>query len=130
MDDLKDIAAFRSSAFKPFLPDESQVNPGVYGAELAFWLASRLAASGVVTSYPESEDWGWYIEYVSPSGFEFALHCTNEDEEGTQWTLRLRRHSRAMFGRDKPPFGEADALIAALRRVLESEPSISQVKWL
>jgi hypothetical protein len=130
MDDLEDIAAFRSPAFKPFLPNDSQVNPGVYGAELAYWLASRLAATGVVTSYPESEDWGWYIEYLPPSGSEFAVHCTNDDEEGTRWTLRLRRHPRKIFGRDKPPYREADALTAALRRVLESEPSISEMKWL
>src|SRR5262245_29293448 len=56
MEELRDIA--RSERFSPVLPDESQVNPGVYGAELAFWLCAELAALGVITSYPVSEDWG------------------------------------------------------------------------
>lgn len=31
MDNLRDIAAFRSERFRPALPEERQVNPGVYG---------------------------------------------------------------------------------------------------
>ena len=130
MSDLKDIVEFRSESFRPFLPDDSQVNPGVYGAELAFWLASRLAAVGVITSYPEQEDWGWYIEYLPASGSEFAVHCTNDDESGTRWTLRLRRHARKMFGRDKPEYTEAHALVAAIRKVLLAEQAVSDVRWL
>jgi len=37
-----DIAEFSSELFRPFLPEESQVNPEVYGAELAYWLARKL----------------------------------------------------------------------------------------
>jgi hypothetical protein len=40
---------FRSPLFTPFLSEDAQVNPGVYGAELAFWLAQRLAAIGIHT---------------------------------------------------------------------------------
>lgn len=130
MSDLKEIVEFRSDAFKPFLPEDCQVNPGVYGAELAFWLASRLAAVGVITSYPEYEDWGWYVEYLSPTGSEFAVHCTNADERGTRWALRLRRHARKMFGRDKPPYTDADALVAAIRKALLAEQSVSDLRWL
>lgn len=32
---------FYSDLFKPFLPEDSQVNPVCYGAELAWWLAPR-----------------------------------------------------------------------------------------
>lgn len=49
---------FDSELFKPFLPDDAQVNPQVYGAELAFWLSKNLALKGVITSYPVGEDWG------------------------------------------------------------------------
>jgi hypothetical protein len=60
MEAALDIATFVSDQFVPFLPEESQVNPEVYGAELAWWLASELARRNVFTSYPEYEDWGWY----------------------------------------------------------------------
>ena len=59
MSALRDIAEFRSTKFAPVLPDDSQVNPQVYGAELAFWLCTELAKRGIVTSYPNFEDWGW-----------------------------------------------------------------------
>ena len=59
---IVDIVDFHSDAFAPVLPEDSQVNPEVYGAELAFWLCTELAKRGVVTSYPEYEDWGWYID--------------------------------------------------------------------
>lgn len=57
MIDFVDIAEFRSAAFAPVLPEENQVNPSVYGAELAFWLCTELAKRNVATSYPEYEDW-------------------------------------------------------------------------
>ena len=44
---------FDSDLFAPFLPDDAQVNPRVYGAELAFWLFRQLAARGIVTVLSE-----------------------------------------------------------------------------
>jgi hypothetical protein len=35
---MKTEVSFDSERFRPVLPDESQVNPGRYGAELAYWL--------------------------------------------------------------------------------------------
>ena len=60
MDTIRDIVEFKSSRFVPVLPEDCQVNPGVYGAELAFWLSQALAKAGVATSYPNNEDWGWF----------------------------------------------------------------------
>ena len=130
MEELQDIAQFRSARFAPLLPDDSQVNPGVYGAELAFWLCGELARRGVVTSYPESEDWGWYIEYTAESGAEFAVHCGNVQGEANQWLLSLRRFGRKLFGRDKPSFSLAAPLVSQIREVLGDEPSISDLEWL
>ena len=126
---LRDIAQFRSSQFSPVLPEDSQVNPQVYGADLAFWLCSELAKRGTATSYPNSEDWGWFIEYFPPSGSEFAVHCGNVDGAADQWLLSLRRHGRGMFGRDKPPYEEAVVLIEGIRALLSGN-GISEVKWL
>ena len=129
MKEMVDIVEFRSDSFVPILPDDCQVNPQVYGAELAFWLCVGLAKKGVVTSYPEYEDWGWYIEYVPASGAEFAVHCVNVDGTRDRWRLSLRRHARKMFGRDMPPFSEAAGLVLEIRKLLEEEPTISQLDW-
>ena len=127
---LCDLAEFTSAEFRPFLRDEDQVNPGVYGAELAFWLASELAKREVFTTYPNSEDWGWYIEYITPDGAEFAVHCGNMREVPDRWGLHLRRHGRKIFGRDKPPFSLAAPLIDAIHDTLKSHPGISDLEWM
>jgi hypothetical protein len=102
MESIRDIVEFRSSRLSPVLPDDAQVNPGRYGAELAFWLCVELAKRGVVTSYPESEDWGWFIEYITESGSEFAIHCGNIDGTSDQWLLSLRRHAGHRRHQDTP----------------------------
>jgi hypothetical protein len=130
MDSLRDIARFKSDHFVPVLPEDSQVNPGVYGAELAFWLSAELARASVVTSYPNAEDWGWFIEFLPESGSEFAVHCGNEEGARDRWLLSLRRHARKMFGRDKPPFEEASKLIAAIRALLTASPYVQEMEWL
>ncbi|NYE60008.1 hypothetical protein FHW58_001160 [Duganella sp. 1224] len=129
MDTLKDIVEFRSIQFAPLLPDEAQVNPGVYGAELAFWLSTFLAGLGVITSYPQHEDWGWYVDYTTDSGAEFAIHCGNVDGSKDQWLLSLRPIPRKMFGRDKPPFADAAKLIAGIRTAVGALNSASEVVW-
>lgn len=91
---------FTSAEFLPTLPEECQGNPGVYGFELAFWLAETLAKQGIVTSYPIGEDWGWLIEYLSPAEAEFTIGCSSMSEEGDgyrhtpiQWSIFIRPHT-------------------------------------
>src|SRR5687767_6825999 len=72
---------FDSDKFLPFLPEESQGNPGVYGFELATWLSRSLAQRGVVATYPLGEDWGWLLEYFQDD-LEVAIGCSSVCEEG------------------------------------------------
>ena len=130
MNSLRDIARFKSEYLAPALPEDSQVNPGVYGAELAFWLSAELARAGVATSYPSAEDWGWFIEFLPESGSEFAVHSGNEEGARNRWLLSLRRHARKLFGRDKPPYEEASTLVEAIRGVLASSAHVQEVEWL
>lgn len=128
MHDLLDIAEFTCHAVAPFLPEDSQVNPEVYGAELAFWLSRSLAAEGVVTTYPESEDWGWFLEYFTESGAEFQIRCGNVGGSKERWVIRIGRHARKLFGRDKPPWEEVSALVDGIVRVLQNDESVSQLE--
>lgn len=128
---MLEIAEFTSESVSPFLSDDCQVNPEVYGAELGYWLSRELAAGGCETSYPIAEDWGWFLEYKTESGSMFAVHCVNVDDSKTRWQLSLRRFGRKMFGRDKPPYEEATDLLDQIIRVLEADDSVSELdlKW-
>jgi hypothetical protein len=130
MSSIRDLAQFTSDSLSPILPEECQVNPQVYGAELAFWLCTELAKHGIVTSYPSEEDWGWFIEYSLPNGSEFAIHCSNVDGKKNLWMLSLRRYAKKMFGRNKPSFEEADDLIKGIRLLLEKSSQVSDLKWM
>lgn len=130
MSKIVDLAEFSSGAFSPFLPEACQVNPGAYGAELAYWLSRVLADAGVATSYPEYEDWGWYLMYVTDTESEFAVHCGNMQGSASRWLLSLRRYGRKLFDRDPPPFSDATELIGAIERCLEAEDSITDMNWI
>ena len=76
---------FSSTEFLPYLPEECQANPGVYGFELAQWLSAKLAGQGIVTSYPLGEDWGWFIEHIQDE-VEFMIGCSSVASEGEGYT--------------------------------------------
>ena len=76
---------FASAKFLPFLPEECQANPGVYGFELALWLSQTLAKAGIVTSYPLGEDWGWLIEYIDGES-EITIGCSSVAAESEGYT--------------------------------------------
>lgn len=91
---------FSSAEFLPVLPEQCQGNPGVYGFELAWWLAKSLAERDLITSYPMGEDWGWLIEHINASGTEFTIGCASLADEGEgyakqpiQWSIFIRPHT-------------------------------------
>jgi hypothetical protein len=120
---------FESELFRPFLPDDAQVNPCVYGAELTFWLSRQLAQRGVVTSYPVAEDWGWLIEYVTEDDNGYWLCCQNSGDSSDKWWCRLEPRAHGWFGRNKAPVEGATLLLQALRDSLAAEPGVRNVRW-
>ena len=93
---------FESSEFLPCLPEDSQVNPGTYGFELAFWLSQMLASRGIAVSYPQDDDWGWFIDTVDADG-ETTVTCLNVGEEGSgyvgkplTWGVVVRPHRSSL----------------------------------
>jgi hypothetical protein len=128
---IRDLARFRSNRFAPVLPDECQVNPGCYGAELAFWPCTGLYQEHrIVTSYPDCEDWGWLLSYTAAEDSEFAIYCGNINGSNDYWLISLRRYRQGFLWREKPSFMCAGVLIAALRSILEAEDGIRELNWL
>jgi hypothetical protein len=117
---------FSSTQFQPYLPESCQVNPGVYGFELACWLSRALADAGFATSYPCNEDWGWYIEYVEGEA-AYLIGCGCEAAEGdgyrgvpVNWHVFVVQNvsfSQCLTGVEVPDLDGTltEAVLAALR---------------
>ena len=119
---------FSSSYFRPILSDDSQVNPGCYGAELAWWLCQELAKRGVETSYPNFEDWGWFVEYIVDDK-EYWLCCGNVQGETDRWRIFLNAKAKGLFGRNRAAVEAAGELLSGVSKLLESADFISGIKW-
>lgn len=104
------------------------MNPHVYGAELAWWLCQELAKIGIETSYPNNEDWGWFIEYFIDDN-EYWLCCGNDPDITDRWRVYLSPKAKSMFGRSKAPVEAASALLRGVASLLESNDSISDINW-
>ena len=123
-----DTVIFKSDRFIPVLPEECQVNPGRYGAELSYWLCLELAKANVITSYPNYEDWGWFLDYQGESGDEFRLCCGNIDGSNNEWQCFVEPLSRGIF-KGKADIALASKLTGALRAILANSPDISGIEW-
>ena len=126
---MKTLVTFTSQRFTPFLPEDSQVNPGYYGAELAWWLSRQLAAEGVVTSYPEYEDWGWFIDYFTTEEDEYWLGCGNVDGTRDRWRIFLDAKPKGLFRRKQADIENARPLLSALEAVLKASDLINDIRW-
>jgi hypothetical protein len=113
------ILVFQSDRFRPYLPDDCQVNPNVLGFELAAWLSRELARSGIITSYPLSEDWGWFLER-EVDGTDYMICCSGEavDEDTFEWRVFVSPVKR-MF--QKPKTDGSSEVLKSVRAVLDAE---------
>ena len=73
---------FSSTKFLPTLPEACQAGPGAYGFELALWLAQSLCRHGIVTSYPNGDDWGWCLDYQPSDELSFVIGCASLSRPG------------------------------------------------
>ncbi|MEN3277081.1 MAG: hypothetical protein V7631_2871 [Massilia sp.] len=128
MRDVRDIVAFRSRRFVPILPEACQVRPRTYGAELAFWLAGKLAGQGIVTSYPVMEEGSWVLAYRMQGGVCFRIMCTNIDGSDEHWRLSLKRHDVSAHPAAPSP-DTVQALVNAIRFVLHAAVVKEDIDW-
>jgi hypothetical protein len=120
---------FSSDKFRPYLPEDSQVNPGVYGFELAAWLSQALMKKGVVTSYPVSEDWGWFLGYVSDAEEKLMIACASQSEPGEgsgrlplDWHIFIKQQKKPNKRLVKPEAPDATKLVGdAIASALSGE---------
>lgn len=92
---------FKSDLFKPFLPEEAQVNPNCYGAELAYWLAQKLAENGFVTSYYSPPMESDHTKNVSRSKNALMDRSENQGTAVTKVNVQFVVQKRSSSGTGK-----------------------------
>lgn len=130
---------FRSSAFQIEPGEDENVNPGIYGRQLALWLKERLESRGQTVLDVFPEDFGWCVRCqfkpfllwvgcgsindkesfeVLPSPDQVTWHCFAVAELPLLGRL-FRRYDMA------PALTRLNQL---LRDILESDPAVRLVK--
>lgn len=90
---------FSADCFVPLLPQSSQIRPGLYGFELAYWLAQTLRAAGHSPGYPEPGHRGWSFEITEDGDDGAILRCRNisalDEHARATWEIEVASHSGA-----------------------------------
>lgn len=123
-------ARFKSTRFRPFRPEDQQVNPGVYGEELARWLAVRLTETEGTRPRVDYEDWAWLVELSVANGHAW-IFCANEYGSDDVWMIDVRQRPRLLgwFRRPGLTPDELFGLCKKLHVILSSEATITELEW-
>ena len=120
---------FRSPLFRRKKPDEEQVNPGVYGEELASWIHEHIGTFGRPAADHFGEDWGWMV--VFGRDYPAWIGCGNVAGEEEEWhcfcEARVAMMDR-LLGRPGPQEAR-DTTVRALAALLATLDEISDVEW-
>lgn len=130
---------FKSDLFDIEPGEDDDINPRIYGRQLANWLKQRLEESGYKVEPVILEDWGRCL-MLTRDPFRLWIGCGNvtdlEDDAaaapaGTEvvWTCFTEAEIpfwKRLFG--KPDTGPAiEKLTATLESIFANEPRIQQV---
>jgi len=120
--------SFSSDLFKPYLPEECQVNPNLFGFELANWLSQQLAHKGIVTSYPNEEDFAWYLSWSDDAKRALLIFCGGSLEESQyQWQIFLKE-SRGWFSKQKISNQEIEGFYQIIITILKENAITATVE--
>lgn len=123
---------FRSSQFPPYEHEQDQemVNPGMWARRLVEYLAARLEPLGIATEPAIAEDFGWFVP-VRNEAFPMAIvcaHCGEADDEFRCFVIPDRPVIRR-FLRKIDTTADVGRLVAAIDRILSTDPEIRDVRW-
>ena len=121
---------FKSSLFEIEPGEDDEINPGIYGRQLALWMKQKLEARGYTVEGIINEDWGRCLMCQrSPFSLWVGVGSVTETETKdavvwhcfavTEGGLRMR-----MFGKKNEIESSRAKLDAALQSILRAEPAI------
>jgi hypothetical protein len=128
---------FKSSLFEIEPGEDDEINPGIYGRQLAHWMKHQLEAGGYPVEGIINEDWGRCL-MCQRSPFSLWIGVASADDEArvdgeiptkeavvwhcfavTEGGLRMR-----MFGKKNEIESSRFKLDATLQSILRAEPGI------
>jgi hypothetical protein len=127
---------FKSSLFEIEPGEDDEVNPGIYGRQLARWLRPKLEAAGFAVEDILNEDWGRCLMCQrSPFALWVGVGSVDEPRDDGQLPVKdaVVWHCFAvteggfrmrMFGKKNEIEATRAKLDAALASILRSEPAI------
>ena len=127
---MKTFVEFRSDKFPALPGEEEQINPGIWGKRLAYFLREGLRGEGIETGEAICEDWGWIVPVVNPE-FDLWIGCGNQGngEEFLCFIEPSKPYIRKFFIKKIETAPRINALQAAMEKVLEKEPAIRDIRW-
>jgi hypothetical protein len=128
---------FKSSLFEIEPGEDDEINPGIYGRQLALWMKQKLDAGGYPVESILTEDWGRCL-MCQRSPYSLWVGVASVDDEAradgeiptkdavvwhcfavTEGGLRMR-----MFGKKNEIEASRAKLDAAVQSILRAEPGI------
>lgn len=123
---MKTHVEFRSDKFPPYVGEEDQINPDLWGE----YLKGRLSEHGIETGELIAEDWGWCLP-VKNESFSMWIGCGRYQEYPNGY-LCFVEPSKAVIRR---LFRKIDTSVQvgrvtdALDKILKADPDITNVRW-
>lgn len=126
---MQEIMSFDTKYFPPAIPDECQPNPGVIGFEVCWYFIQELAKRGVITDYPQADDWAWYFTYGIDTVPYFNVYIRSPFEDDAKWTFILEPIVQGMFKKYGPPKGAEIRVLSAMKEIVEENSCFQNVVW-
>jgi len=126
--DMRTHIRFKSSKFEPLKPEEEQVNPQVYGEELAKWVYDHIGSHGLEAADYFDEDWGWMV--VFGQDFPVWIGCGNVGGSKTEWLCFCETYRKLTdkILRRPLPVKELEKTVVSLFSLIKSEPEIYDIE--
>jgi len=116
--------------FKAEPEEESEVNPGKCGKQLAHWILERLKQRGLNADNIYPEDWGYEIS-LSANKHDKYIGCQNDGDSTAQWacSIEVKQGLISRLTSKIDIEGECRQLQAVVDEILKAEPQISDIRW-
>jgi hypothetical protein len=121
------ILMFQSSHFAAIPGEDELTNPGIFGRQLAEWVAAELPALGFELTGPAiPEDFGWCVP-VAAEECDLYVACANAEEGWQAFVFAESGLMARLLDHDpRPP--AVSALYAALFDLLQRAPHIDDLR--
>lgn len=117
------VLMFQSSRFEAIPGEDELTNPGIFGRQLAEWLAAELPPQGFEPAGPAiPEDFGWCVP-VTASDCDLYIACANAEQGWQAFVFAESGLMARLLGKDPRPPAVA-ALYTALHAILQDADGI------